>query len=115
MVNLKFLSLKVALPLAAMKNVPFSAVSTFLRAVKRSSVSGWVWTSNCPVLIAWLLYPKLSSMFLTLTELFSCAWVSDSLVAVPSLDIPNLHPTPSKVALKNNLKASTTLIFVEAS
>ena len=54
-------------------------------------------------------------MFLTLTELNSCAWVSVSLDVDPNLDIPNCHPMPSKVALKNNLKASTTLILVEAS
>jgi hypothetical protein len=54
-------------------------------------------------------------MFLTLTELNSCACKSDSLVVSPSLDIPILHPIPSKVALKKSLKASTTLILVEES
>ena len=52
LVNLKFLSLNVALPLAAIKNVPFSAVSTFLSAVNRSSVVDCVVTCNCPVDIA---------------------------------------------------------------
>ena len=52
-------------------------------------------------------------MFLTLTELNSCAWDKVNLVVDPSFDIPNCHPIPSKVALKNSLKASTTLIFVE--
>ena len=54
-------------------------------------------------------------MFLALTELNSCACVSVSLVFVPSLEIPNCHPKPFKVALLNSLKASTHCNLVSES
>jgi hypothetical protein len=54
-------------------------------------------------------------MFFTLTELNSCACVSVSLVVDPSKEIPKFHPIPSNFALKNSLKASTTLILTVES